>query len=244
MAPNTAPPVIVDIHKYYCFAPLHKALSPTAIIASISQEMYELTSYDSAEVGTVVGEWSSVLDGESWARSTDSEDSRDTLVHAFAAAQTKRWGDLKPVNAGAYFWTAKMAWMDGGEWGFVEQVKRGNVQAPGPVVTSSVQKVLGDARFGFMEARGRAVREHVEYWGKVVPGEEMEHWRFEAGYDVGFKDAEAFWESAGSTVGFVNLWTGKRIREHAAKSGWGGRWLWEFEHGVKRGIRDMEVFIR
>ena len=229
------------MHKYYCFAPDHKTKSPTAIIELVATEGSEIAGYEGAEVGTVVGEWSCVLDTKTWALA--APESRDQLVRAFGEAQTARWKALKPVNGGAYFWTAKMAWMDGGEWGFVEQVRRGNVRAP--AVAAAVQKIAGDARFGHAAARDTAVKEHAEYWGKLVK-EEMEHWRFAEGYDVGFSDALGFWEGGeGATVGFVNLWTGKRMREHAAKSGgWTSRWLWEFEHGVKRGIRDMEAFVR
>jgi hypothetical protein len=53
-------------------------------------------------------------------------------------------------------------------------------------------------------------------------------------YDIGFSDALAFLNSragrwpGGDVVGFLNLWVGKRLRDHVAISGsWSSRFLWE-----------------
>ncbi|KAI5857002.1 putative glucan 1,3-beta-glucosidase precursor [Tricharina praecox] len=246
--PLISPPLVIDIHKYYCFDAYNKNRSPAEIIATIAKEGSDIASYNDKEVGTVIGEYSCVLDGESWAKV--SAEARPDLVRQFGIAQSQRWEQtLKPVNGGAFFWTAKMAWMDGGEWGFVEQSRKGNVVPPVGLTLAEqrVAEIAAEAKREQARIRTIAIEEHAEYWNQNAPGQNMEHYRFAAGYDVGFWDALTFWESArkGATIGFVNLWSGKRLREHVAETaGFGSQFLWEFEHGFKRGLKDMESFIK
>jgi hypothetical protein len=267
--PSISSPVVVDIHKYYCFDPGNKNKSPPEIISAVSNELSELFAYDQKEVGTVVGEYSCVLAEESWSKVDPA--ARPDLVRQLGQTEMRRWEkELKPINGGSYFWTGKMQWMDGGEWGFVEQTKKGNVP-PSLGLTLPAQRVRdisAEAKQHQAALRATAIKQHVDYWNQHGQASQMEHWRYEAGYDVGFWDAVTFWEKraeagrdGGDTVGFVNLWAGKRLREHVAERGtWGSPWLWEvsfvfivisqwlmrlqFEHGVKRGIADFESFIK
>lgn len=234
--PALSPPLVVDVHKYYCFDAPNKGRSPAEIASAIPNELSELAPYGQKEVGTVIGEYSCALAEETWARADAA--SRPELVRQVGHAEAQRWDkDLRPVGGGSFFWTAKMEWMDGGEWGFAEQAKKGNV--PPPVGrTLSAQRaaeMAAAAKQAQATLRAAAIAQHAAGWAQhAAQGHQMEHWRFEAGYDVGFWDAATFWEkhsAAGTgadTIGLVNLWVGKRLRDHVAERGaWASPWLWE-----------------
>ena len=67
--------------------------------------------FDRGAVGVVVGKWSCVLDGETWRKVSDGE--REVSVEQFGQTQSRRW---REGSEGAFSWTSKMEWMDGGEW--------------------------------------------------------------------------------------------------------------------------------
>jgi hypothetical protein len=228
--PSLSPPVVVDIHKYYCFDAWNKSRSPKDIIATVPNDAAEILAVATEkEVGTIIGEYSCVLAEDSWARSNPAD--RAALIKEFGHAQSLRWEKtLKPVNGGAFFWTAKMLWMDGGEWGFVEQAKKENLLPPTGLTLSPqrLAEIAEQAKAGQLALRAKAFAEHADYWAQHGGGKQMEHWRFEQGYDVGFWDAVEFWGNKGHALGFVNLWAGKRLREHVAEKGaWDTPWLWE-----------------
>lgn len=77
------------------------------------------------------------------------------------------------------------------------------------------------------------------YWDRSFPGQ-YEHWRFELGFSVGFSDAMSFFSmrsrshlQGADKIGMLELWVLKRIRE----SGQVGASVWEFETGLRQGIR-------
>lgn len=87
-----------------------------------------------------------------------------------------------------------------------------------------------------------AVDQHVTYWNNQAPTMGGEHWRFENGWKVGYNDALAFFQGrsteavqGGNKIGNVEVWVLKRIRE----SGFRGKFVWEFEQGLRRGIADF-----
>ena len=72
----------------------------------------------------------------------------------------------------------------------------------------------------------------------------MEHWRYGAGWDVGFSDALSFFQArvtgvltgiGADKIGMLDIWVKKRITE----SGQGGQYLWEFEQGLRQGVLDF-----
>lgn len=88
------------------------------------------------------------------------------------------------------------------------------------------------------------VSAHVSYWDRTSPGTNFEHWRFENGWKVGFSDAYAFFgartgkglsSQGGDKIGCLEIWVLKRVRE----SGMRGALVWEFEQGLRAGIRDF-----
>ena len=241
-------PVVVDTHKYYTFSAADKAQSPQQIIGRVPGELREVSSkggsiFDRGAVGVVVGEWSCVLDGETWRKVSDGE--REDLVKQFGQTQNGRW---REGRGGAFFWTSKMEWMEGGEWGFWEMTKKGPVGPPRELLLGAedVKGRIADSQQEREERKNATVSAHVRYWNQASPGGQFEHWRFEQGWDVGFSDAQTFFgmrtngglsgsSTGGDMVGNLDLWVRKRLVE----SGQGGGFVWEWEQGFRQGLGDF-----
>ena len=248
-------PIVVDTHKYYTFSEADRAQSPEQIIARIPSELDEVSSrsgnvLDRGAAQVIVGEWSCVLDGSTWANTSSNPTNpspgpdRAALVRQFGTAQCQRWRER---SAGAFFWTAKMDWMDGGEWGFFEMSKKGAV-VPSQELTLAFEDVGEMAERAVKqwgELKERAASAHVEYWSQREGS--FEHWRFEKGWDVGFGDALAFFgmrarggivgaRSGADRIGGLEIWIRKRLLE----SGMGGPFVWEWEQGFRQGVGAFE----
>ena len=246
-------PIGVAVSKYFCFSEEDKRKGLGEIIAQVvDQELGEVQGRGRGDVlahgaGQVfVTEWSCALDPASKAKVPEGE--REELVKSFGNVQAQRWRERA---GGSWFWTAKMEWMDGGEWGICEMAKRGAV-VPAEYLRMEFEEVRGrveKARAGREESKRRDVRAHVAYWTQNAPKAKFEHWRFEQGWDVGFGDACSFLEarssgvilgakSGGDTIGALELWILKRLRECGAE-----RWAefaWEWEHGFRQGLAAFE----
>ena len=63
-----------------------------------------------------------------------------------------------------------MDWMDGGEWGFVEQVKKGNTLPPPSLLLSmeEVEQRASKAQQRRDELAKEARRSHEEYWTRTL----------------------------------------------------------------------------
>ncbi|CAG8950285.1 hypothetical protein HYFRA_00006777 [Hymenoscyphus fraxineus] len=241
-------PIIIDTHRYYTFSDKDRASSPQQIISTIPNELHEVnpgTLCDKGEVQIIVGEWSNVLDGQTWSRASPQE--KDPLVHQFGLSQSSRW---LQKSSGSYFWTFKMDWMDGGEWGFVEQTKKSNILIP-PFLTipfSDIHALVSKAQAERQGACGQARGDHENYWNGTSPGEAFEHHLFGEGWEVGFEDAMAFFGArcqgripggtgcGGDRIGGVEGWVKKRVLE----SGQRGKYAWEWEQGFRNGVGCFE----
>jgi hypothetical protein len=241
-------PVIIDTHCYWAFSDADKAKSPQQIIAEVTDKLRELDGHegsvtDRGAVQAIVGEYSCVLTEDSWAKSGDTP--KSDLVKQFGQAQTKRW-QLRA--GGAFFWTWKMDWYPGGEWGFAEQTQNGAV-TPHPIQNipwPEIPAICERARQRQAGCMYDAVNQHTSYWQNTSPNMGFEHWRFEFGWIQGYLDALVFFEgrgtqavASGNKIGCVELWVLKRIRE----SGFRGEFVWEFEQGLRRGIKDFEGIV-
>ncbi|KAH0542907.1 hypothetical protein FGG08_002767 [Glutinoglossum americanum] len=243
---GSANPVIIDTHKYYCFSERDKQQSPQQIIARIAKELGELDGHDGSVVDhgatqVVVGEYSCVLDNQS--RLIVDPSQRARLLSQFGQAQIKRW---QQRSSECYFWTYKMDWMDGGEWGLSQHTKFSNITPPTYLTLreDQVRAKIADAWKSQNLARGDAQTAHNLYLDQRAPRIRMEHWRFGTGWDIGFSDALSFFETRVSGVlpgtgadkiGMLDIWVKKRIIE----SGQGGQYLWEFEQGLRQGVSDF-----
>jgi hypothetical protein len=101
-------PIVVDTHKYYCFSDADRSQSPQQIIARIPGELSELDGkagslFNRGEAQLVVGEYSCVLDEQSWAKADPSQ--RANQVKEFGQAESHQW---QARTGGCYFWTYKM----------------------------------------------------------------------------------------------------------------------------------------
>lgn len=242
-------PVGVDTHRYYTFSEQDKSESPQQIIERVRCELGEVQGGPGDVTGkgavqVFLGEWSCCMTDDSWAKAGGS--AKDDLVGEFGKTQIEQW---RKKAGGAFFWTAKMEWMDGGEWGLFETVKKGAVLPPTNLTLSfdDVSKAAERARMQMSEMKKKAVDSHVGYWNSTSPGGQFEHWRFEQGWDSGFADALGFYEmrsrgallgarAGADIIGCLDLWIMKRLRETAQTGGC----AWEWEHGFRQGVGNCE----
>ncbi|KAI9645006.1 Glucan 1,3-beta-glucosidase 3 [Ciborinia camelliae] len=240
-------PVVIDTHKYYTFADKHRSQAAHELVRQIPNELGELPDCSPSathissggETQIIIGEYSCVLDGKSWAKS--QPDMKEGLVREFGRSQCEKWAQR--CSAGSYFWTWKMEWMEGGEWGFVAQVKKGNIVAPAYMGWSAEEvreklKKAEEQKVGFKE---RTVKEHVDYWTKASPGKEFQHDLYEKGWEFGWSDASAFFGSRGEKggadkIGCLEIWIKKRMIECGER----GQFLWEWEQGFRWGVKTFE----
>ncbi|KAF2249054.1 glycoside hydrolase family 5 protein [Trematosphaeria pertusa] len=238
-------PVLIDTHYYWAFTDADKRKTPQQIIQEASKKLTELDGkegsvLDRGAVQALVGEYSCVLTEDSWSKAGDTP--RADLVRQFGNAQSRRY-QLRA--GGAFFWTWKMDWMPGGEWGFKAQASSGAIM---PSVNATIPErdiynLLERARHRRDERMYAAVDQHVSYWDHTAPNMPAEHWRYENGWKVGYQDAYVFFEGRGTQavgqgnkIGNMEMWVLKRVRE----SGMRGGFVWEWEQGLRRGIRDFE----
>ncbi|KAK4693997.1 hypothetical protein P7C71_g3513, partial [Lecanoromycetidae sp. Uapishka_2] len=102
-----------------------------------------------------------------------------------------------------------------------------------------------------VEKKREAVESHIGYWNATAPGGRFEHWRFEQGWDLGFHDALSFYEmracgsvrgpkSGADSIGALELWILKRLREN----GQSGGFVWEWEQGFRQGLLAFESLVQ
>ena len=196
------------------------------------------------EAQVVVGEWSCVLDGKTWARVPSSD--RDRRVREFGQAQCKAWCEK---TGGCYFWTYKANWMSGGEWSYEDQVRKGNVVPPN-FLTLPPGEVLNRVH----TAQDRKAQlahtdrsNHENYWNSTSPGKRFQHELYSSGWDIGFSDALYFFKmraegsfgahardlvGGGDKIGCLDVWVKKRLLESNAR----GEFVWEWEQGIRKGV--------
>lgn len=240
-------PVIIDTHYYWAFSDEDKQKSPQQIISEVPSKLSELNGkegsvHDRGAVQVIVGEYSCVLTEDSWGKCGD--ESRQDLVKKFGEAQSQTW---QRRAGGSFFWTWKMDWMPGGEWGFKAQSDPENRALSRPshslIPHHDVHGLLEKANHCRGERKSAAVGQHCSYWDHTAPGTNFEHWRYENGWNVGYDDARAFFEgrgaqgvAPGNKIGNLEMWVLKRIRENGARGGF----IWEFEQGLRKGVQDFQ----
>jgi aryl-phospho-beta-D-glucosidase BglC (GH1 family) len=236
-------PVVIDTHLYWAFSDADKQKSPQQIIYEVPSKLSELDGKDGnvlehAAAQAVVGEYSCVLTEDSWAKRHDTP--KNDLVKAFGNAESHRW---QQRAGGSFFWTYRMDWMDGGEWGFCQMTDQQAITPPVSLTLSAadVSERIATAQIERDHRRGVTWGQHCQYWDTNYPGN-YEHWRFEHGWTLGFGDAAAFFGTrsncgleGGDKIGMLDLWCLKRLRE----SGQGGTFAWEWETGFRQGVRDF-----
>lgn len=229
-------PVVIDTHQYFTFSEKHRNLAPAQIIEKVPACISATNG-----VSVIVGEYSCVLDGQTWARVSANE--KEDYVRKFGQVQSQTWQNK---SAGSYFWTLKMEWMDGGEWGFVEQVNKGNITPPAYMrlsFTEIASKALQARKQ--KHARGSEARDsHEKYWDRVAPSKKMQHERYSAGWTLGFDDAHDFFTARSNgllgpkqtfvadKLGCLDEWL--QLRKYEFQQD--GEHVWEWEHGFRAGV--------
>lgn len=237
-------PVVIDTHYYWAFSDMDKRKSPQQIIGEIPSKLEELNDkegsvIDRGAVQVIVGEYSCVLTEDSWANSNGVP--KEQLVTQFGQTQSHRW---QQRAGGSFFWTWKMDWMPGGEWGFKAQTDAGNIVPP-RFTNMSAEEKSKLVEKGRHERDGRmqeSVQQHIDYWNHTDPNGHYDHDKFIHGWKVGYRDALSFFEgrdTQGDKIGFLEMWCLKRLRE----SGYRGGFTWLFEQGLRKGIQDYYAVV-
>jgi len=249
LIPSSANPIIIDKHNYYTFSDADRSKSPQQIIAQIPTELSEIDGvdgnvFDRGASNVFIGEYSDVLDTKTWSKVSTSD--RPVLTNKFGQVQSKRW---QQRSGGCTYWTLKMDWMDGGDWGFKQQVNNGAITPPPSFLFTpqNVRDKTAAAEAKKPDLKNTAVTEHKKYWDETAPGVTFEHYRFGQAWDAGFGDTETFFNArvtslvppdgnGADIIGMLDCWILKRMKEAGQA---GQQFGWEWEQGFRRGAADF-----
>lgn len=212
--------ILVDSHVYRCFSDQDKAKDVERIIGDLPKSVLCGLS---KPIDVIVGEYSCVLDGQTWDKSCCD---RNVKVVEYGQAQSRLF-DTKAM--GSYFWTYKFKWGDGGEWGFVSMVNKGAI----PTRSTNPNRVPDENEF--KQALESAYNSHCSYWQAQSPNTPFEHWRFKEGFTTGWNDSLAFLQVDNSRIGRVVAWRSFRLKEHTHTKG-ASQYLWQWEHGFNEAL--------
>ena len=117
----------------------------------------------------------------------------------FGTAESAKWQEKA---SGCAFWTYKMEWIPGGEWGFQYATDNGKIYAPAlfKLTVKDIENKLELAATEFQGALTAASSAHQQFWDKTSPGQPFEHWRYSDGYTAGWNDARDFFGARANTV--------------------------------------------
>lgn len=222
--------VLIDTHVYRCFSDADKQRAPVDIINDIEQAIPE-----APEVDIMVGEFSCVLDGQSWDKHSDHHGSREQVVQQYGQRECAHFVQRA---AGFYFWTYKFQYGGGGEWGFREMLDKGSLDtafrshfpADREPTDNYYQQALD-------HQLGQALNNHTAYWSSQDPNRDWQHWRFEAGFRTGWADSLAFDKVNHSQIGRKAAWQAARELEHIRDKGAGHDIMWVWRTGFEQGLK-------
>ncbi|SCV03840.1 LAME_0H13652g1_1 [Lachancea meyersii CBS 8951] len=218
---NLTNSVVIDSHVYRCFSDSDK--SKTA--GQITEELPQSVNLANDKADYVVGEFSCVLDGQTWDK---TKESREECVRKYGQTQTQVFQDK--ASWGWFFWTFKFQEGDGGEWGFQPMISSGALPRrprEDPVIDDSkIQNIIDG---------------HIGYW-KDKGGEKFQHWRFEEGLQTALADIRAFNSFDHSRVGRTHFFKSLRKSQHVADKG-NGEYVWEWEQGYDQGLAAFNKYL-
>ncbi|GEQ67254.1 hypothetical protein JCM33374_g918 [Metschnikowia sp. JCM 33374] len=222
--------LVIDTHCYRCFSDGDKGKTPEEIIDALQIDLLTNLNDDGNGADIMVGEWSSVLDGQTWSNcGLDPNDNkcqkRKELATKFCGEQTKYF--VRRAGAGSYFWTYKFESGNGGEWDFRQQAGRA-FKAPRVAVPDESK---------LNEARDREYNAHAGFWDKENPNENYDHDRFKDGFTTAWLDSVAF-AKAGSLIGRRQAVKAARLQQHVQEKG-ESPFVWEWDQGYDKGIKEF-----
>lgn len=212
--------VVIDDHVYRCFSDEDKCKDINRIIGELPSNV--LTGL-SKPMDFIIGEYSCVIDGQSWDRSNGD---RDQKVIEYGQTQSRLFRER---SMGSYFWTFKFQWGDGGEWGFVPMVNRGAI----PTRSITPNRIPDEGEFN--RVLDGCYNSHCNYWQSQSPGTKYEHWRFKDGFTTGWFDCMAFLQFGNSKIGRLVSWQNSRKMEHINARG-ESQYIWQWEHGFNEAV--------
>lgn len=215
--------VVIDDHVYRCFSDDDKSKSADQLTQGLDSTVLMGLSGPS---DFIIGEYSCVLDGQTWSK---TQGSRDDHVRQYGQ---KEVAIFKQRTAGYYFWCFKFEHGDGGEWGFKPMVDRGFI----PSRNSRISRLPDQNDYN--QTLNQLYSGHEQYWNSQNPHESYEHWRYKEGFTTAWADCTEFAKFDNSRIGRKCAWKAARRQEHIAARG-NSRFLWEWEQGFDKAI---EVF--
>lgn len=218
---NQSVGIIIDHHVYRCFSDSDKKKSPEQITQDLNGDL--LTNL-SGQADIIVGEYSCVLDGDSWNKAGGD---RNELVKKYGNELSKLF--FQRAKAGSYFWTYKFEHGDGGEWGFVPQVETGAI----PTRPTALNNIPPEDEVNKIVEN--ELNQHSDYWNGQNKKEKYEHWRYKEGFITGWADANEFAKFNGSTIGRISAWKSARRNEHINHRN-NSRFLWEWDQGFDKAV--------
>lgn len=227
---TTSVGVVIDSHLYRCFDDKDKAKSPQKITEDLENDVLTNLNDNGKGVDFIVGEYSCVLDQDSWNRD-NAQNQRDDLVINYG----KRQVDVLKQRAafGTYFWTYKFESGNGGEWDFKTMTDKGAISNP----LSLRGKQIPDQGF-FEQKLNEVASNHENYWNGQNKNEKYEHERFRDGFTTGWVDSLEFVKFDGSTIGRIEAWKTARYAEHIKARG-KSKYVWEWEQGFDAGVNEF-----
>lgn len=215
--------MMLDTHVYKCFGDDDRNQVPDQLVNAVDDSVPETDDVD-----IMVGEYSCVLDGNSWNMHQGAP--REQVVQHFGQREAATF--YYRARAGNYFWTYKFEHGRGGEWDFREMTEKGAL----PNMKTVVSRDGNYYDEQYKRAHDESVGAHQSYWSGVDPNKDWEFWRFSEGFQYGFNDAKAFNEFDNSEIGRLNAWRKSRRFEHVQERG-DSEMVWTFEHGFKQGVQ-------
>ncbi|THC97017.1 hypothetical protein EYZ11_003521 [Aspergillus tanneri] len=242
-APVGRSPIIVESHKHFT-SESDRSLGPRAIIGRVSDELTELAAHHDKVVSqgiaidVYVGEWSCVMDDQTWKRVDMSE--RPELTKRFGQAQARQWASKA---CGSAFCSFKPNGMYDADMDYERQVSTGAI--PSPVwLTFPRLKVL--AKLDQAESQRAELKNKFLSQTSASTSPHGRR-RFCLGWDLGFSDALNFFAAmardilpghrvGGDKIGAMELWIRKRVMEASCL---GEDLDLEWENGFRTGVDDF-----
>lgn len=222
--------VVIDEHLYRCFDPRDKAKSAEQITHDLNGDFLTNLNDNGEGVDFMCGEWSCVLDGDTWAKSgldpnDYGNDQRAKEVAKFGA--TEEALIFQRAGGGSYFWTFKFESGNGGEWDFHQQLDK-SFKAP---------KVGVPDENKFKDLLHSNLSGHENYWKEQNAKEKYQFDRYKDGFTTGWNVSVEF-AKQGSLLGRRQA-IRSVFRNAYIKSKGDLPFQWEWDQGYDKGAEEF-----
>lgn len=221
--------IVIDHHAYRTFSDDDRNKDADTIIHDLNDDLLTNLENGGSGVDFMVGEWSNVLDGNTWKKSgldpgDNQNQKRMDLVSKFCKKQTQLFRER--ASFGSYFWTYKFESGNGGEWDFKQQHD-----------TFDIPRVSVPDENKFKEVLDHEFKSHVDYWTKTEPNGKFDHDKFKDGFTTAWNDSVAF-AKANAFIGrtqAVKIARKLQCSKKYAKLDF----IWEWEQGYDKAVEQF-----